>query len=479
MSNINKKGFVLIETLVVTVFVVTLFLLVYRVTMPSIGEYEQLDKYDDVDSIYYANVIKRMLLRYADFTKIDAAIMNEPYYLDITDCNSDVYLNKEYCDAVQNMLFQKNINYKSEDFKILITKYDLTNFKSYVSNHRAQFDSDDLTNFIDYLNTVGNEESFYYKIKDSNLIGKYRIFLIRNIRYADSQIYNSNAVVSELNIDTNNDGLADLNLDKDNNGMCDLNCDTDNDNICDFMCDTDNDGTADTNINRSLAGTKARRYTNIGIYAGGYNKYLAGDVVKFDPGDGIKTFYVLNTSLSTDPTIDLILADDIDVQTQFNASGKTKLKPSLALAKLDEITQGWTNVSYLANHKYSSPFGCKNNECNYTIDYSGYRARFLEESDIQNLLGCGIGQDDCFDPTFGFDFLYANLPSVSEHPNNAQQILSYGNKAYWTAMTVRNDNYAWVVNNEGIKTQDASTQAYIRPVITVYKDTAELTKVGE
>ena len=81
MSNINKKGFVLIETLVVTVFVVTLFLLVYRVTMPSIGEYEQLDKYDDVDSIYYANVIKRMLLRYADFTKIDAAIMNEPYFL--------------------------------------------------------------------------------------------------------------------------------------------------------------------------------------------------------------------------------------------------------------------------------------------------------------------------------------------------------------------------------------------------------------
>ena len=36
--------------------------------------------------------------------------------------------------------------------------------------------------FVNYIDTVGNEESFYSKVVDSNFIGKYRLFLIRNIK---------------------------------------------------------------------------------------------------------------------------------------------------------------------------------------------------------------------------------------------------------------------------------------------------------
>ncbi len=431
MSNINKKGFVLVETLIVTVFVVTLFLLVYRVTVPSIGEYEQLDKYDDVDTIYYANLMKKVLLRYGDFPKINQ-LLNDPNgkkYVDISDCNASdsVYLNKEYCETMQNMIFQKNVNYKSQEFKILLTKYDLTEFKEYVSNHESDFDSGSLTNFIYYLDTVGNEESFYYKIKDSNLIGKYRLFLIRNIVYDDIQLQNGSG--------------------------------------------------------EKIQGSKSRRYTNIGIYSGGYDKYVAGEKVKFDPGDGEKEFYVLNTSLSTDPTVDLILANNLENSScLFNVNGKTKYKPSLALAKLDELTQGWTNVSYLANHTYEAPYGCSGSTCYYKVDFSGYRARLLEEKDIQNQLGCGIGQADCFEPNSGFNFMFANLPNAEAENNTITKILAGNlgdNDAYWTMMSVKDDAYAWTITKTGIQTELANQTAYLRPVITLYKDKDTIVKVGE
>ena len=56
MKLLNKKGFILVETLVVTLFVTTLFILVYQNLVPSIGEYEAMTSYDDIDSVYAANV---------------------------------------------------------------------------------------------------------------------------------------------------------------------------------------------------------------------------------------------------------------------------------------------------------------------------------------------------------------------------------------------------------------------------------------
>ena len=57
----NSKGFVLAETLVVTVFLMAIFGLIYTSFYPLIGEYEKRETYDDVDGKYAAYWVKRLI----------------------------------------------------------------------------------------------------------------------------------------------------------------------------------------------------------------------------------------------------------------------------------------------------------------------------------------------------------------------------------------------------------------------------------
>lgn len=178
MKKKNVKGFILVETLVVTVFVVTLFVFIYRITIPSIGEYEQLNVYDDIDSIYYSNLYKQMVTRYANITYIDN-YLNDHTYIDIGDCsNKDLFINGEYCS-----LLKEKLGVTSED-KVFLTKYNIKDFKQEVKTNEI-FDSGTLSNFRDYIKTVPNHEVFYNNLKESDLIGKYRLFLVRTIENSD------------------------------------------------------------------------------------------------------------------------------------------------------------------------------------------------------------------------------------------------------------------------------------------------------
>ena len=61
MKKINQRGFVLAETLVVTVFLMVLFAMIYTNFFPLIGEYEKRETYDDIDGKYAAYWIKKMI----------------------------------------------------------------------------------------------------------------------------------------------------------------------------------------------------------------------------------------------------------------------------------------------------------------------------------------------------------------------------------------------------------------------------------
>ncbi len=61
MKKINNKGFVLAETLIVTVFLMVLFTMMYSNFYPLIGEYEKRESYDDVDSKYAVYWIKKIV----------------------------------------------------------------------------------------------------------------------------------------------------------------------------------------------------------------------------------------------------------------------------------------------------------------------------------------------------------------------------------------------------------------------------------
>lgn len=61
MKKLNNNGFILAETLVVTVFLMIIFTMLYTNYYPLIGEYQKRETYDDVDGKYVAYWMKRLI----------------------------------------------------------------------------------------------------------------------------------------------------------------------------------------------------------------------------------------------------------------------------------------------------------------------------------------------------------------------------------------------------------------------------------
>ena len=61
MKKLSNKGFVLAETLIVTIFVLTIFTMIYTNYYPIIGVYEERETYDDVEGKYTAYWIKKLI----------------------------------------------------------------------------------------------------------------------------------------------------------------------------------------------------------------------------------------------------------------------------------------------------------------------------------------------------------------------------------------------------------------------------------
>ena len=311
MKKLNKKGFILVETLIVTVFVVTLFILVFQVTVPTMGEYEKIYIYDDIDSVYASNIFKQMLTHYGYIPYIDSNLSTRNYF-EITNCNdTNIYSNKDYCNMLKEYLKI------GENDHIFVTNYDITNFKNEVRTNEM-FDSGSLSNFRDYVNTVPNIEKISANASSIGYDGKYRLFITRTITEADA--------------------------------------------------------------------TTSRRYVNIGLYAGSYDKYLMGEKVYFNPINTIEAgkleFYVLKNSPSTDANLTLILANNLSSSNVCFSNENTSygqfdtlFTPNTLLSMLKSKTDSWVRVNKLSGYKYVSSSG-------YTINYNDYRARLIDEEDI-------------------------------------------------------------------------------------------------
>lgn len=179
MKILNKKGFILVETLIVTVFVMTIFLVIYKNTLPYVGEYEKLETYDDIDSVYAANMIKQALLKYGNFDYISANLTDDKPYLEIQDCeNTNIFESSDYCKKLKS-----NLEIEEDDY-IFLTKYNLSKFREVVDNEE-KFDSGKLSNFRDYLNTVFDKDPFYDEAT-ATLMGNYRIFITRSVSNQDN-----------------------------------------------------------------------------------------------------------------------------------------------------------------------------------------------------------------------------------------------------------------------------------------------------
>ena len=118
----NKKGFVLVETIITSVFVLGIFAFIVANVLPIVGEYEKEADYDSVESIYDVHLIRKMILKSSE-NKV-AKLLTLPsedgknYYLFDKDDICVFLSNENYCKA---LLSRDYLDVK----EIVITDYDI------------------------------------------------------------------------------------------------------------------------------------------------------------------------------------------------------------------------------------------------------------------------------------------------------------------------------------------------------------------
>ena len=126
----NKKGFVLLETLVVTIFTLIIFTLLYTSTVPLLGKYKDLSYYNDIDITYDLYYLKRLIKNDSKYNDINNSSYQSIKCTDLEDANTC----NSYFDA---------LNIKKNDELVYLDLKELNANKKYLSS-----------DILDYVNRI-------------------------------------------------------------------------------------------------------------------------------------------------------------------------------------------------------------------------------------------------------------------------------------------------------------------------------------
>ena len=150
----NQKGFMLVETLITTVFVVSIVVLLYTNILPLIGEYDRYKNYDSVEATYMAHWARRFVLDGLS----EAAYTNASSigYLGIT--NSSYMESSRYRDLFENF---KEVNGIT---RVYLTPYQTDKIKGIKDTFPRNFEE-----YLSYLpsyekNTSKTAATGYYSV---------------------------------------------------------------------------------------------------------------------------------------------------------------------------------------------------------------------------------------------------------------------------------------------------------------------------
>ena len=145
MKKNNKKGFVLAETIAISVVVMTSLVIVYTQFMYLSKSYSRTFNYNSVNNMYLANNIKMFINNDGLDNLINGLTANN--YIDITSCPTEYFTEYIYCQTLLS-----NLNIK----QVIFTKSDLDDLKNNLSSL-----SEKMKQFINYIN---DEENDKYRI---------------------------------------------------------------------------------------------------------------------------------------------------------------------------------------------------------------------------------------------------------------------------------------------------------------------------
>lgn len=140
----KQKGFVLVETLVVSLLVLTVLIFLFLQLNTININYQKSFRYNTVEGLYATNNIKIYILKNG-YENLKKAINESTPYIDFTGCESTYLENTSQCSNLINALQIK---------KVLFTTDNIEKLKSSKNNFEQKF-----LDFISYINT--KEEDRY------------------------------------------------------------------------------------------------------------------------------------------------------------------------------------------------------------------------------------------------------------------------------------------------------------------------------
>ena len=137
----NDKGFMLVETLIVTVFVAGVLIYLYVQFSNLSIAYDQSYIYNNVESLYALEDIKDYIESDMQFTEYLIENIELKHYIDISNCN--LFIDKEYClklleienikeiFVTTNSIPKERITIYNEDFLTFINKINIEGEQPY------------------------------------------------------------------------------------------------------------------------------------------------------------------------------------------------------------------------------------------------------------------------------------------------------------------------------------------------------------
>lgn len=164
----NKQGFILIETLVVTIFVLFIFTILYNSVVPLLGKYNELSYYNDLDTTYDLYHLRNLIVGDTKYNNIKNKTYQKIQCSDLKDSLSCSHLfNILEIDSSDELIFL-NINYLEVLQNDTNISYDVRAYTKYI---------DPTTNILilqknGYVSYLELEKSSCYT---TNLVNSYQV----------------------------------------------------------------------------------------------------------------------------------------------------------------------------------------------------------------------------------------------------------------------------------------------------------------
>ena len=178
MKKNNKKGFILAETIAVSVIIMTSLVIVYTQFVTLNNNYKSSFNYDNVNNLYLVNNLR-------DFIKNDGLdrliqLVDNREYVDITSCPNYIFDEYLYC-----RLLVDNSNIKT----VLFTKEDISELKNSIEDTNY---SQEMKNYVKKINnSTENSQRLIVEFNDETyatlLFSKNDNFTYKNFSFTGSE----------------------------------------------------------------------------------------------------------------------------------------------------------------------------------------------------------------------------------------------------------------------------------------------------